>query len=47
MISVPLINDVLVQQLVIWGMKCIDYDYDFEKHLADNLAAANTRLKAK
>lgn len=36
-----------IEQLVVWGMKCIDYDYDFEKHLADNLVAANAGLKKK
>ena len=28
-------------------MKCIDYDYDFEKYLTDNLVAANAELKKK
>ena len=41
------VNNILRQQLVVWGMKCIDYDYDFEKYLADNLVAANAGLKKK
>ncbi|KAF9789763.1 hypothetical protein BJ322DRAFT_555503 [Thelephora terrestris] len=35
------------EQLVIWGMKCIKYDYAFEKYLTDNLAAANAELSKK
>ena len=46
-ISEFLMDNVFGQQLVVWGMKCIGYNYEFERHLTDNLAAANTHTRGK
>ena len=34
-----LIPALLYQVIAIWGMKCVGYDYKFEKHLARSLKA--------
>lgn len=35
--TLDLIPALLRQGATIWGMKCVDYDYAFEKHLARSL----------
>lgn len=35
------VNEPCIQHLIIWGLKCIGYNYHLERYLADHLPEAN------
>jgi len=39
------VDESWIQNLIIWGLKCIGYNYDLEKYLADHLPEANAAVE--